>query len=164
MTPIATDWSNFFVAELGASAALTGFIVVAISVNLSRILAHAHLPGRAAEALISLAGALVLTSLGLVPNQPAMLLGAEALLVGLVAFAAPLRLQLRFVQTDIGVSRSRKVARILMGAAASLPFAIGGILLMCGWSSGLYWLAGGVIASLVAGIWGVWILLIEILR
>jgi hypothetical protein len=164
MTPISTDRSNFFVAELGASAAVTGSIVIAISVNFSRILAHAHLPGRAAEALISLAGALVLTSLGLVPNQPVALFEAGALLIGLVAFVAPLRLQLRFVQSDIDVSRSRKVARILMGAAASLPFAIGGVLLICDWSSGLYWLAGGVIISLVAGIWGVWILLIEILR
>ena len=33
--PLAAEWSNFFIAELGALAAPTGFVVVAISINLS---------------------------------------------------------------------------------------------------------------------------------
>jgi hypothetical protein len=35
--PLTPDWATFFSAEL---AALTGFVVVAISINLSRILAY----------------------------------------------------------------------------------------------------------------------------
>ena len=38
--PLTPDWATFFSAELGALAALTGFVVVAISINLSRILAY----------------------------------------------------------------------------------------------------------------------------
>ena len=47
--PLTPDWAAFFSAELAALAALTGFVVVAISINLSRILAY---PGfcRAARA------------------------------------------------------------------------------------------------------------------
>ena len=38
--PLTPDWATFFSAELGALAALIGFVVVAISINLSRILAY----------------------------------------------------------------------------------------------------------------------------
>jgi hypothetical protein len=57
MNPVPIgDWANFFVAEVGASAALTGLIVVAISVNLSKILAYEQLPRRAAEPLVMFVG------------------------------------------------------------------------------------------------------------
>ena len=39
--PLTPDWATFFSAEL---AALTGFVVVAISINLSRILSYPRLP------------------------------------------------------------------------------------------------------------------------
>jgi hypothetical protein len=60
MNPPTGDWANFFVAEVGASAALTGLLVVAISINLARILSFAQLPERAAEGLITLVAAFVL--------------------------------------------------------------------------------------------------------
>ena len=47
--PLTPDWATFFSAELAALAALTGFVVVAISINLSRILAYSWLPSRAAR-------------------------------------------------------------------------------------------------------------------
>ncbi len=53
------DWANFFVAEVGASAALTGLVVVAISINLAKILSYPSLPDRAAEAPFALVGVLV---------------------------------------------------------------------------------------------------------
>jgi hypothetical protein len=33
-----TGWENFFIAEMGASAALVGLIFVGVSINLTRIL------------------------------------------------------------------------------------------------------------------------------
>ena len=105
MSPLTADWANFFAAEVGASATLTGLLVVAISINLSRILSIAQLPGRAAEGLILLAGSFVVASIGLIPNQPASLFGAEVLVVGLVAFVAPLVIQLRWRKALTGISR-----------------------------------------------------------
>jgi uncharacterized membrane protein len=97
MNPVPIgDWANCFVAEVGASAALTGLIVVAISVNLSKILAYEQLRRRAAEPLVMLVGVLTITSLGLVPGQPFVALGLEALVVGVAMFAVPLTLPLRW--------------------------------------------------------------------
>ncbi len=70
--------ASFFAAELGALASLTGFVVVAISINLARILEFAWLPSRAAEALIAPGGAITATGLILVPEQSSVLLGAGA--------------------------------------------------------------------------------------
>jgi hypothetical protein len=87
--PLTPDWATFFSAELGALAALTGFVVVAISTNLSRILAYSWLPARAGEALIGPVGAVTATSLVLIPEQSAPLLGSEIILVGLAMVVTP---------------------------------------------------------------------------
>jgi hypothetical protein len=39
MNPAFADWQSFFSAEVGGSAALAGLVAVAVSINLSRILA-----------------------------------------------------------------------------------------------------------------------------
>ena len=56
--PLTPEWATFFSAELAALAALTGFVVVAISINLSSILAYSWLPARASEALVGPVGAI----------------------------------------------------------------------------------------------------------
>jgi hypothetical protein len=45
-----------------------------------------------------------------------------------------------------------------------LPFVISGALLIAGRSSGVYWIVPGVLLSFAAGIFGAWVLLIEIQR
>ncbi len=163
MNPVpAADWANFFVAEVGASAALTGLIVVAISVNLSKILSYPHLPRRAAEPLVMLVGALVITSVGLVPGQPFLAFGLETLVVGAVMLAVPLTMQLR--STPSGVDPRKRAVRALISAAGGLPIIVAGFLLVSGSEAGLYWMAAGVIVSLMAGVFNAWVLLIEILR
>lgn len=164
MNPWGTDWANFFVAEVGASAALTGLLVVAISIDLARILSFEQLPGRAAEGLITLVGSLLLSSLGLVPDQPPALFGVEALAIGIVIFLIPLIIQLRSWDAIAAVSPTKQYLRAIVGAAASLPFIIAGGLLIYGAAAGLYWIAAGVIISLAAGVWNAWVLLVEILR
>ena len=164
MNTWTADWANFFVAEVAASAALTGLLIVAISINLARILSIEQLPGRAAEGLITLVGVLVLTSIGLVPNQPPALFGAEVLTIGVVTFLVPLIIQLRSWNAIVAVSGAKQYVRLILGASASLPFIIAGILLVYGGGAGLYWIAAGVIVSLAAGVWNAWVLLVEILR
>ncbi len=79
-------WENFFVAEVGAAAALTGLLFVAVSINLTKILSFPQLPGRAGESIVMLMGALMVSTFGLVPHQPRIALGAEIIGVGLLVW------------------------------------------------------------------------------
>ena len=162
--PLSPDWSIFFAAELAALAALTGFVVVAISINLSRILAYPGLPRRAGEALIGPVGAITATSLVLVPGQPSLLLGAEVLVVGLVMVLAPIVFQIRWWREREEVTATERLARAATSAGYSLAFVIGGALLMAGANSGLGWTAAGVIACVIAVVFNAWVLMVEILR
>ena len=127
-----TDWVNFFVAEVGASAALAGLVVVAISINLSRILAFPQLPARAAESLVMLTAALLLASCGLIPGQPMPIFGAEVLLIGIVSVVVTAYNQLRPLPPIEGVGRLRRLLRAALSAAATLPVIIGGVLVIRG--------------------------------
>jgi len=77
-------WTDFFVAEVGAAAALAGLLVVAMSINIKEIMALPTLPPRAAQTLIIIAAALVLASLGLFPRQSLAAFGWEAVVTGIV--------------------------------------------------------------------------------
>jgi hypothetical protein len=160
--PLTSEWANFFMAELGALAALTGFVVVAISINLSRILSYPHLPTRAGEALIGPVGAITATSLVLIPDQPAALLGIEVIAIGAVMVIAPVVFQAR--AWSARKDATERVARAATNEGFGLAFVIGGALLFAGASAGLYWIAAGDVLSVIAIMLSAWVLMIEILR
>ncbi len=160
---LTPEWSNFFTAQLGALAALTGFVVVAISINLTRILAFAWLPERAAEALIAPVGAITATGLILVPGQ-GPLLGTAIVATGLVAVIAPIVIQIRSWNAWKDVTPVDRVVRFATSAGLGLMFVIGGALVAAGARGGLGWLAAGDIACIVAVVLNSWVLMIEILR
>src|ERR1700691_2980763 len=138
MDEIAAGWANFFVAEVGAAAALSGLIIVAISINLQRILSFPQLPGRAAEMLILLVGALTACSLALMPGQPLKVLGAEILGAGLLMTGAPLVIQARQLPVMKTQPLTWWIWRGLIGVCAGLPVLIGGCVLIRGASGGPY--------------------------
>jgi hypothetical protein len=160
--PLTAEWANFFIAELSALAALTGFVVVAISINLARILSFPHLPTRAGEALIGPVGAITATSLVLIPDQPAALLGGEVLIVGLVIVIAPIVFQARS-RRERREARER-ISRAVTSVGFNLTFVIGGAFLFAGARAGLYWIAAGDILCIIAIVMSAWVLMIEILR
>jgi hypothetical protein len=163
MTPdLMQGWSNFFVGELGAAAALTGLLFVAVSINLTRILQFSHLPARAAEALLALLSVLVVTSFALVPRQTMAAYGIEIGATGLVVWALHTRALIRSRKFDrqyVGI-----VARFLENQLSPLPFVIAGGLLIAGSPAGVYWIVPGIMLSFAAGIFGAWVLLVEIQR
>ncbi len=157
-------WAEFFTAEAGASAALAGLVIVAISINIGRILALPYLPGRAAETLIAPTGALVISTLGLVPGQPPAILGIELALVGAVMWLVPMRLQWRAMRSSEPYPGAILLPRIVMAQLASVPFIVAGVLLVADVPGALYWVVPGLVAALVTTVVNSWILLVEILR
>jgi hypothetical protein len=166
MSPPTSGWENFFVAEVGAAAALSGLVFVAVSISLGRILSTRHLPERAAEALMMFLAVLVVATFGLVPGQSAAVLGFEIGGTGLILWMAAARRQLRAYR-DRGLEESARRwlwVRVLGTQASSLPFVVAGVLLIAGHGRALLWIVPATLASFVSGALNAWVLLVEIQR
>lgn len=133
--PLTPDRATFFSAELAALAALPGFVVVAISINLARILSYPQLPARASEALIGPVGALM-------GDEPRPHTGAAIDAVG----------------------RGSRRGWSRHGDGFSSAFIVAGVVLFAGARAGLYWIAAGDILCIVAIVLRAWVLMVEILR
>ena len=161
---ITDGWENFFLAEVGAAAALGGLLFVGVSLNLAKIRSFAALPGRALDALLLIMGVLILASLMLIPGQPIALLAAEAIVVGLVLW---LPATVRNVRTLSGIdvqNRRHFVQNLVFLQFAVLPYIVGGLVMLGGSLAGLYWIAAAILISFVKAVLDAWVLLVEINR
>lgn len=156
-------WHDLAVATVGATAALTGLLFVAVSINLSRILAFPSLPRRAAATLVLLLALLSAGVFVLVPGQPRAALAAELAGTGLV-LALTGAAQVARVPRGPDASRGRHVgaAVLVLLPAAALLVAAGSLALGAG--GGLYWLAGALVGGIAAACANAWVLLVEIQR
>ncbi|MEJ0025902.1 MAG: hypothetical protein WDN01_07735 [Rhizomicrobium sp.] len=159
------DWTGFFAAEVGAAAALAGLVMVAISINLSRILDDPMLPGRAVETLVLPTGALVASSFALVPGQPPLVFALETALTGAAMWLVPVLLQ-SGVRGAQGRGRDLRnfLPRVLLAQLSSVPIVVSGVLIYLGSEAALYWMVAGIVTSLIATVINAWVLLVEILR
>jgi hypothetical protein len=158
-------WVNFNIVAAGASAALAGLVIVAVSVNIARILSFSHLPARAGATIGTLILILVTSMAALIP-QTMTAFGVEVVGFGVCCWL----LQLWAAQQMLIVRRERKrpwyesARGILLGQIQTLPFIIGGGLISATNANGLYWIAGGTIAIFIFSMYNAWVLLVEILR
>ena len=160
-----SEWDNFLMAELGASAGLAGLLFVAVSVNQARILELGRMADRGLEALVILLLVLVVTSLALVPGQSLRLLGAEIFVAGAATLAGLVPLQRAYMLPlePVHLVRTRKMVALDRLAVALIALAGVG-LLWRGDGAGLYLLPPGILLSFVAAGANAWVLLIEINR
>ena len=160
---LSDGWSDFAIAVVGATAALAGLTIVTISVNVRQILAFPALVPRAA---ITIAGFVValLSSLALLLPQTPLAAGIEVLVVT----AGAVLIEVRAARADLTQQRRAPVAYAIWHAALAavwiMPFTAARVLLIAAPAVGLFVLAFGVGAAIVASIFNTWVLLIEILR
>jgi hypothetical protein len=155
-------WANFGVAVTGASAALTGLLFVALSINLRQILRNATLSSRALLALLAVVP-LFSTMLLLVP-QPPRAYGIELLVLGAL-FGAWLgylcRPSARPAEQPLAARVAGMVAPVAVVVAGTLA---AGALLTAGQPAGIYALAVAVLAAFAGALTSTWVLVVEILR
>ncbi len=157
-------WAPAFTAIAGSSAALTGLLFVALSINLSQVIKGEGLVRRAIEVLILLTAVLVLSTLLLMPAQPAATLGVEVLYIALLAEVLITWIHVRAARHLVNVTPLGFAARVF-GAQVGLVFMlIGGVSLLAQSGGGLYWIVPAMLAAMVAAIVGAWVLLVEIVR
>ncbi len=159
-----SDWSGFFSANVGASATLVGLITVAISINLTRILAFEHLPARAGESLWILSAVFTICEVALFPGISQTALGAIALALAVVSLAFGARNQ--WVSRSISgvVPMEMQFISAVTRLASSAPIGVGGALLLLHALAGVSWIAAGVVISLAVSVMNAWVLLVEIMR
>jgi modulator of FtsH protease len=157
------EWKDLFVAVAGASAALTGLLFVAVSINLERILKFQGLPERALETLLFLVAVLLVSIVGLIPGQSHDALGLELLSISLITGGVIVRLPTLRMGDD-EVERSWVIARWAVRLAATAPFFVGAVSVLAECGGGLYWIVAGIVFAIIGAVASAWVLLVEILR
>jgi len=157
-------WEGFAVALAGAAAVLAGLVFVAVSINIDRILPVRGLPGRAGESVLLFLTALMACAFVLVPHQPATALGAELLVLGVLALTVLVLLVIPALRGPTRQPRTWHVARVVGIAAATVPIVLAGMSLVHWLPGGLYWLVAGVLSALAVGTANAWVLLVEVVR
>jgi len=156
-----SEWSDLFVATVGATAALSGLIFVAVSINIDRILRTRGVADFAMVALLMLVGVMMVSILGLIPGQSAAAFGWELLGGGAIWAAIT---SLRMSRSVDWAGDRHLASRIVTPVIATFPLVVGAISLIAGSGGGLYWIAAGIVASVFAAVINAWIVLVEILR
>ena len=157
------EWTDFNVAIAGAGAALAGLLIVAMSVNITAILNTATLPARAGASIGALTLGLAAACLGLIPDQPAWLLGLE-ILAGVVLLSLLEWFAVRAILREEGQRAFARVMKVVVGILPPAAFTAGAVLLLASADAGYVWVAAGSILAIVGAVLFSWIALVEILR
>lgn len=159
------DWANFFIAAASASAALAGLVMVAISVNVKKIVNYRHLPARAGAAVAMLMLILV-TSMASLMNQPVWSLACEILSFALWAWTIEIWTARQVIIGHVESKRPHyeTVRFVALSQLQVFPYLIGGLMLLLGHYGGLYFIAGGTMLVFACSVMESWVLLVEILR
>ncbi|HEY7342555.1 MAG TPA: hypothetical protein VH591_16900 [Ktedonobacterales bacterium] len=163
------QWQSFFVAQAGASAALTGLLFVAVSINLTHILkldqeSNSRLADRAFGALVALIGILLASSLLLVPTSSTTLPGIGLLIIGGIDVIYQLLNQTRRWRSIDKQYRVRSAIVGGVGVLAAAFIAVAGIAVLLFGIGGVAWLVVSVMLAYVFAVEEAWVLLVEINR
>jgi len=157
-------WTDFNVAMVGATAALAGLLIVAMSVNISTIMTSPTLPPRAAAAIAALVLAIGAGAFGLMPGQSVEAYGVEVLVAALLAVLFQVH-AIRVITKSEPVSRSERFAKSTAGVLPIAAFLTGAVLILAGSTqAGLLSVAVGSVLAVVAAILMAWVVLVEVLR
>jgi hypothetical protein len=169
MTGYATEsWGDPFLAAAGATAALSGLIFVAVSVNIGPVLeadmrsGENFLTGRALEALVALLNVLAISIVGLTPTIPRGAFAAFILVVAAESAISPVR-ALRASRNQPSL-HGAALLRLVTAFTLTASFLVAGITLALGHGGGLFWLPVAFVVAVFVAAVNAWVLLVEVLR
>ena len=157
------QWSNFFVLVGTGSAALTGLVFVALSVNLRDVLKDSTHVYRAINMLTGFTAVFILSSFALMGTQSHQTVGLEWLIVSLVAGAINTNGYIHGFRA--GASRyALSLFRIAGGSACYLGQIVGSAAFLLGFGWGIYLSATALIVNFFFLVSGSWLLIVGTLR
>ncbi len=155
---MAEQWNNFFILVGTGSAALTGLVFVALTLNLKGVTRDATHRYRAINMLTGLTAAFVICSFALMGAQTFRTIGIEWLVVALLAAT---------INTNGYVQAFRlrsslfalSLFRIVGGSVCYLGQIIGALMLCLGSGVGIYVSAVSLIVNFFFMVSGSWLLI-----
>jgi hypothetical protein len=161
------SWVPFFTAAAGASAALVGLIIVAMSVNVETIVGVRSLPARAIATIGSLTYVVIASVFALVPHLDPTWFGIVLLLFALPSLGFAIDAAIRVVRDHGGgddVSREGIIGRAVVGLLPIAVAIVAAVLVLLGLPAGLLLLAVAFVLVFLTSVLNAWVLLIEIRR
>jgi len=155
------QWHDFFVTVGTGAAALTGLVVVAMSLHLRVIAVDPALRHRARSILTGLAAVFMRCALVLMGGQNGQAVGTE-LLIASTALAVAGILSFRQVARSGAQVPRASVLRTVGGTGCYLAEMIGAAMLVAGGIAGLYLVAVAIVANFFFMISGSWLLLVGV--
>lgn len=155
------QWTNFFVMVGSGAAALAGLIFVAMSINHEIIIRNTTHKNRAINMLTGFTAVFMASGFALIGKQDLGVLGLEWLVLWLTGTALFIRgyvSALRSGMSSIGLNPPRLAG----GTLCYLAEVLGALLLLLGYSAGLYIAAIAIVILFAFLISGAWLLMIGI--
>src|SRR5580693_3995254 len=159
---VLAPWIEYFVAQAGTAAALTGLIFVALSFNLDHVIGDETWLNRAASGLIMLAQPIVYALVALWPTRTGAPVGWTITGLAVLFSAIVIRLVLS-APSRMGTSGELAV-RLTISVAQSTATAVGGVLIAANLGAGVFLVATGALLGLGIGLITSWALLVEVRR
>jgi hypothetical protein len=156
-----SQWNDFFVMVGSGTAALTGLVFVAMSLNLYVVFADRTHRSRAVGTLTSFAAVFLICAFALMGGQHHVAIGLEWLVVAGVAGWIYVYGYIRAVREGhslVGLT----YPRLAGGTACYVAQVIGGLLLVLGVRAGIYVAAIGMLAFFPFLISGAWLILLGV--
>ena len=155
-------WDTFAEISGSAAATLTGLLFVAVSIRIAFIARSQELRNRAAQTLSLFGTVLLISVLIAIPRQAYRPLGAELVVLAVIAGTGLHILDRRAK----GESSNQAIGPVLEAVTpitvTSLLLLAAGIVLVLGVHAGLYVLVGPVLVALTGGVTSAWLLLTKI--
>ncbi len=153
------EWHDFFIMVGGASAALTGLVFVALSLNVDVVMRDATHRTRSIGTLANFAGIFVVCALALMGGQTHAAVGAEWFVVSSTAGAVLVNGYVR-ARVAGGSVTTLSLLRIMSGTAAYVAQMAGSVVLLLGATAGLYIAAVAMVLLGAYSVSGAWLLLV----
>jgi len=128
------------------------------------VLAIPGMRTRVGEAIMLLGLALLVSLQSLIPGQTLARLGWEVGPIASAVWIFPLLLQWRAIRRGHFLRYIHVIVRAALHQASTLPMLVASVLLMHDHADARYWLADGILLTLVAGMISAWVLMVEIVR
>ena len=138
---------------------LTGLVFVALSQNVNVVTQDATHRYRAMDTLTAMTGVFVICALALMGGQDHRAVGIEWLVVAAISIAVYLRGYVKAVK--LGGSKAwLRGRRVVAAAVLYMAQLVGAVLLVAGYTAGLYIAAVAMVVALTLMVSGAWLLVV----